>query len=206
MTLRYNLAANGYVVLEAASRTKGLDMARARTPDLLVLDLMLPELTGEEVCRILRQESDVPILMLTARGSEPDKVQGLALGADDYMTKPFGVQEFLARGEALIRLGDFVLDASARRVVFGEHEVRMSPREFNLLFFLLEHPGKVHSRDALLRAVWGSDFHGDSKTIAVHIRWLREKFEAFPTMPFRINTVFGVGYRVDLAPGIKAER
>ncbi len=222
MTLRYNLAANGYVVLEAASGTKGLEMARARTPDLLVLDLMLPELTGEEVCRILRQESDVPILMLTARGSEPDKVQGLALGADDYMTKPFGVQEFLARVEALIRraerpprpsaspdrvrLGDFVLDASARRVVFGEHEVKMSPREFNLLFFLLEHPGKVHSRDALLRAVWGSDFHGDSKTVAVHIRWLREKFEAFPTMPFRINTVFGVGYRVDLAPGIKAER
>src|ERR1019366_9700132 len=103
MTLRYNLAANGYVVLEAASGTKGLEMARARTPDLLVLDLMLPELTGEEVCRILRQESDVPILMLTARGSEPDKVQGLALGADDYMTKPFGVQEFLERDEELMR-------------------------------------------------------------------------------------------------------
>ncbi|MGC2191098.1 MAG: response regulator transcription factor [Candidatus Dormiibacterota bacterium] len=222
MTLRYNLAASGYVVLEADSGTKGLELARSRTPDLVVLDLMLPELSGEEVCLILRKESDVPILMLTARGSEPDKVQGLALGADDYMTKPFGVQEFVARVEALIRraerpphpstrpervrLGDFVLDASARRVVFGEREVKMSPREFNLLFFLLEHAGKVHSREILLRSVWGADFHGDNKTVAVHIRWLREKFEAFPTMPFRISTVFGVGYRIDLAPGIKVER
>jgi two-component system OmpR family response regulator len=222
MTLRYNLAAAGYVVLEATTGTKGLEMARARTPDAVVLDLMLPELTGEEVCRILRQESNVPILMLTARGAEADKVQGLAQGADDYMTKPFGVQEFVARVEALIRraeqpprdsarpetvrLGDFLLDAGARRVIFGGNEVKMSPREFNLLYFLLEHAGRVHSRDALLRAVWGSDFHGDNKTVAVHIRWLREKFETFPTMPFRISTVFGVGYRVDLAPGVVAER
>jgi two-component system OmpR family response regulator len=222
MTLRYNLAAAGYVVLEATTGTKGLEMARARTPDAVVLDLMLPELTGEEVCRILRQESNVPILMLTARGAEADKVQGLAQGADDYMTKPFGVQEFVARVEALIRraeqpprasarpetvrLGDFLLDAGARRVIFGGSEVKMSPREFNLLYFLLEHAGRVHSRDALLRAVWGSDFHGDNKTVAVHIRWLREKFETFPTMPFRISTVFGVGYRVDLAPGVVAER
>jgi two-component system OmpR family response regulator len=222
MTLRYNLAAAGYVVLEANTGTKGLEMARARTPDAVVLDLMLPELTGEEVCRILRQESNVPILMLTARGAEADKVQGLAQGADDYMTKPFGVQEFVARVEALIRraeqpprasarpetvrLGDFLLDAGARRVIFGGKEVKMSPREFNLLYFLLEHAGRVHSRDALLSAVWGSDFHGDNKTVAVHIRWLREKFETFPTMPFRISTVFGVGYRVDLAPGVVAER
>ncbi|MGA8426823.1 MAG: response regulator transcription factor [Candidatus Dormiibacterota bacterium] len=222
MTLRYNLAATGYVVLEANSGTRGLEIARDRTPDLVVLDLMLPELTGEELCRIIRQESDVPILMLTARGSEPDKVQGLALGADDYMTKPFGISEFLARVEALIRraerppratptpdhikLADFVLDAAARRVMLGDREVKMSPREFNLLFFLLRNPGKVQSREALLRDVWGSDFHGDGKTVAVHIRWLREKFEAFPTMPFRINTVFGVGYRIDLAPGIQVER
>ncbi len=222
MTLRYNLAAAGYVVLEASSGTKGLELARSRAPGLVVLDLMLPELSGEEVCRILRQESDVPILMLTARGSETDKVGGLALGADDYMTKPFGVQEFLARVEALIRrserpprpsgeperlrLQDFVLDAAARRVTMGEREVRMSPREFALLLFLLRHPGKVHSREALLGAVWGSGFQGDDKTVAVHIRWLREKFESFPTMPFRIGTVFGVGYRVDLAPGVQVER
>ncbi|MGC1185032.1 MAG: response regulator transcription factor [Candidatus Dormiibacterota bacterium] len=221
MTLRYNLAAVGYVVLEAASGTRGLELARSRTPDLVVLDLMLPELTGEEVCRILRQESNVPILMLTARGDEVDKVKGLAQGADDYMTKPFGVQEFVARVEALIRraeqpprpsarpgtvrLGNFLLDASARRVVIDDKEVKMSPREFNLLYYLLEHAGRVHSRETLLRAVWGADFHGDSKTVAVHIRWLREKFETFPTMPFRISTVFGVGYRVDLAPGVQAE-
>jgi DNA-binding response OmpR family regulator len=222
MTLRYNLAATSYVVLEAATGTQGLEAARTKSPDLVVLDLMLPELTGEEVCRILREESDVPILMLTARDSEPEKVKGLALGADDYMTKPFGVKEFLARVEALLRraerpprptldpgrlkVGEFVLDASSRRVSLGEHEVRMSPREFALLQFLLGHPGKVHSRDALLQAVWGPDFHGDSKTVAVHIRWLREKFETFPTMPFRINTVFGVGYRVDLAPGVQLEK
>jgi len=222
MTLRYNLAATSYVVLEAGTGTQGLEAARTKSPDLVVLDLMLPELTGEEVCRILREESDIPILMLTARGSELDKVKGLALGADDYMTKPFGVKEFLARVEALLRraerpprptpsperlkVGESVLDASARRVSLGDREVRMSPREFALLRFLLGHPGKVHSRDALLQAVWGTEFKGDSKTVAVHIRWLREKFEAFPTMPFRINTVFGVGYRVDLAPGVQLEK
>ncbi|MGH7610313.1 MAG: response regulator transcription factor [Candidatus Dormibacteria bacterium] len=221
MTLRYNLAASGYVVLEASSGTRGLEAARAKGPELVVLDLMLPELGGEEVCRILRQESDVPILMLTARDTEPEKVKGLGLGADDYMTKPFGIKEFLARVEALLRradrpprhdpdrqrlsVGDFVVDAGARRVTLGEREVKMSPREFSLLHFLLSNPGKVHSRDALIRAVWGSDYRGDGKTVAVHIRWLREKFEEFPTLPFRINTVFGVGYRVDLAPGVTAE-
>lgn len=217
MTLRYNLAAKGYVVSEASSGTQGLALARARPPDLVVLDLMLPELSGEEVCRALREESDVPILMLTARTAEHDKVSGLSLGADDYMTKPFGVGEFMARVDALlrrsqrssrpslpaerIRVDGFVLDRSSRRVSLDQLEVKMSPREFNLLFYLLSNPGRVHSREALLRAVWGTDFHGDSKTVAVHIRWLREKFEAFPSLPFRINTVFGVGYRVDIAPG-----
>jgi len=217
MTLRYNLAAKGYVVSEAVSGTEGLALARARPPDLVVLDVMLPELSGEEVCRALRAESDVPILMLTARAAEQDKVSGLSLGADDYMTKPFGVGEFMARVEALLRrsqrptrpamapdrieIEGFVLDRTSRRVSLREREVKMSPREFNLLFYLLSNPGRVHSRESLLRAVWGTDFHGDSKTVAVHIRWLREKFEAFPSLPFRINTVFGVGYRVDLAPG-----
>jgi DNA-binding response OmpR family regulator len=222
MTLRYNLAATGYVVLEASTGTQGLALARERRPDLVVLDLMLPELAGEEVCRVLRQESDVPILMLTARGSETEKVNGLGLGADDYMTKPFGLNEFMARVEALLRrsdrpkrdnsaserlqVGGFVMDAASRRVSMDETDVKMSPREFNLLFFLLSNPGRVQSRDALLRAVWGLNFNGDSKTVVVHIRWLREKFEAFPSLPFRINTVFGVGYRVDIAPGVQLQR
>jgi DNA-binding response OmpR family regulator len=222
MTLRYNLAARGYVVLEAASGTQGLALARERRPDLVVLDLMLPELAGEEVCRAIRQESDVPILMLTARGSETEKVAGLGLGADDYMTKPFGLNEFMARVEALLRrserpkrdtapserlqVGGFVLDAASRRVSMDDTDVKMSPREFNLLFYMLSNSGRVQSRDALLRAVWGPNFTGDSKTVAVHIRWLREKFEAFPSLPFRINTVFGVGYRVDIAPGVQLQR
>ncbi len=215
MTLRYNLAAQGYVVSEASTGTDGLSLARRRPPDLIVLDLMLPELPGLEVCRILREETDVPILVLTARDSEADKVSGLGLGADDYMTKPFGVREFLARVEALIRraarrapraepadrvtIEDFVLDRTAHRVTVGEVEVRMSPREFGLLAHLVANPGRIQSRDALLRAVWGPNFSGDAKTVAVHIRWLREKFEAFPRLPFRIVTVFGVGYRVDVS-------
>ncbi len=222
MTLRYNLASRGYVVLEADAGPSGLELARGRNPDLVVLDLMLPGLSGEEVCRRIRAESDVPILMLTARTAESDKVRGLDLGADDYMTKPFGVQEFLARVEALLRrsqrparrtpaatvlkVGEVMVDSDARRVMVGSSEVKMSPREFTLLFHLLGTPGRVHSRDSLLRAVWGPSFHGDSKTVAVHIRWLREKFEAFPTLPFRITTVFGVGYRVDLAPGSPLQR
>lgn len=222
MTLRYNLAAKGFVVSEAASGPQGLALARARPPDLVVLDLMLPELSGEEVCRAIRAGSDVPILMLTARAGESDKVAGLGLGADDYMTKPFGIREFMARVEALLRRSErvpppqsdgerlqvagFILDASSRRATLDQREVKMSPREFSLLFFMLGNPGRVHSREALLRAVWGADFHGDSKTVAVHIRWLREKFEAFPSLPFRINTVFGVGYRVDLAPGVQLLR
>lgn len=220
MGLRYNLAAKGYLVLEATTGTRGLELVRTRQPDLVVLDLMLPELSGEEVCRAVRSESDVPILILTAKDTEADKVKGLGLGADDYVTKPFGLQEFMARVDALlrrakrpaeeggerIRLGEFLLDAGSRRVTMGEQTVKMSPREFNLLRFLLDHPGRVHSRDALLAAVWGSRFTGDSKTVAVHIRWLREKFEAFPSLPFRINTVFGVGYRLDLAPGVQPQR
>jgi two-component system KDP operon response regulator KdpE len=216
------LGALGHDVRTAETGKEGVAEAAIRAPDVIVLDLGLPDLDGLEVCRQIRVWSSVPIIVLSADGSEDRKVDALDDGADDYMTKPFGVQEFIARVEALIRraerpprpstrpervrLGDFVLDAAARRVVIGDREVKMSPREFNLLFYLLEHAGKVHSREALLRSVWGADFHGDNKTVAVHIRWLREKFEAFPTMPFRISTVFGVGYRIDLAPGIKVER
>jgi len=221
MTLGYNLLASGYDVLQAESGERGLKLARSWTPDLVVLDLMLPRQSGEDVCRILRQESNVPILILTARRSQAEKVRGLALGADDYMTKPFGVQEFLSRVEALIRrskrpphltvdpdrvrLGDFTLDALARRVAVGDHEVRLSPREFKLLFFLVQHPGVAHSLETLLRTIWGPDFQGQNKTIVVHVRWLRKKLEEFPDLPFRIATISGVGYRVDLEPGTSVE-
>lgn len=219
ISLGYNLVAAGYEVFQAAGAAQALD--RARAVDLVVLDLAQPELPGEEVCRLLRHESNVPILIISGRRSQGEKVKGFALGADDYVTKPFGVHEVLARVDALIRrskrpphlpvnpdpirLGDFVLDAGAWRVTVSDREVRMSRREFSLLLFLLQHPGEAHSVDALLRMVWGPDFHGQGKTVTIHIMWLRRKFEAFAKIPFRISTVPGAGYRVDLAPGMTVE-
>jgi len=215
-TLRYNLVKEGYVVSEAATGTEALSEARRVRPDLILLDLMLPELSGLEVCRILRQEMPTPILMLTAKGTEVDKVVGLQIGADDYVTKPFSLSELMARIVALLRraemsgtgqqkqvaeveaLGDFRLDRAARTVAVGGEEVRLAPKEFDLLSYLLAHPGRVQSRESLIQRVWGSNFFGDRKTVDVHVRWLREKFERFDQLPFRITTVFGVGYRLDV--------
>jgi DNA-binding response OmpR family regulator len=221
MTLGYNLLASGYDVVQAENDERGLKLARSWTPDLVVLDLMLPGVSGEDVCRTLRQESNVPILILTARRSQAEKVRGLELGADDYMTKPFGVHEFLSRVDALIRrskrpphltvdpdrirLGEFTLDALARRAAVGKQEVKLSPREFKLLFFLVQHAGVAHSLESLLRTIWGPDFRGTGKTVVVHVRWLRKKLEEFPDVPFRITTISRVGYRVDLAPGVFVE-
>ena len=215
ISLVYNLVAAGYEVFQAAGAAQALD--RARTVDLVVLDLAAPDLPGEEVCRLLRHQSNVPILIISGRRSQAEKVKGFALGADDYVTKPFGAREVLARVDALIRrskrpphlpvtpdpirLGDFVLDAGARRVTVSDREVTLSRLEFSLLLFLLQHPGEAHSVDALLRMVWGPDFHGQRKTVTIHIMWLRRKFEVFAKIPFRICTVPGAGYRVDLAPG-----
>ena len=213
-TLRYNLHKEGYCVDEAASGPEALDAARRLRPDLIILDLMLPELSGLEVCRILRQEMTTPILVLTAKGAEVDKVVGLSIGADDYMTKPFSLVELMARITALLRrvelsrggpgpaaeveeIGAFTLDRGARIVRMNGEEVRLAPKEFDLLSYLLAHPGRVQSRERLIQAVWGSNFFGDRKTVDVHVRWIREKFEGFPSMPFRIATVFGVGYRLD---------
>jgi DNA-binding response OmpR family regulator len=215
-TLRYNLVKEGYLVTEAATGGEALTEARRTRPDLILLDLMLPELSGLEVCRILRQEMTTPILMLTAKGTELDKVVGLQVGADDYVTKPFSLNELMARITALLRraemsgrgqepamaevqqLGDFRLDRAARTVSVGGDEVRLAPKEFDLLSFLLAHAGRVQSREALIQRVWGSNFFGDRKTVDVHVRWLREKFERFDRLPFRITTVFGVGYRLDV--------
>ncbi len=213
-TLRYNLTREGYDVCEASTGPQALEVARQCGPDLILLDLMLPEMNGLEVCRVLRGEMKTPILMLTARTSEIDKVVGLQMGADDYVTKPFSLNELLARVGAILRraeltpperhapgeveaFGGFRLDRAARIAKVGREEVHLSPKEFDLLSVLLANAGRVLSRSTIIHRVWGSKFFGDHKTIDVHIRWLREKFEGFDTVPFRITTVFGVGYRLD---------
>ena len=212
-TLRFNLAREGYQVSQAANGIEALEKARELRPDLIVLDLMLPELGGLEVCRILRQETTTPVLVLSARDSELDKIVGLRVGADDYMTKPFSLAELTARVMALLRraqssvedrgvveveeFGEFRFDRGARSVRVGHEDLRLSPKEFDLLSFLLANPGRVHSREQLIRRVWGPKFFGERKTVDVHVRWLREKFEPFAALPFRITTVYGVGYRLD---------
>ena len=215
-TLEYNLAAEGYEVITAADGLTALEIAREEEPDLIVLDLMLPGLDGFEVCRILRQEMNVPILMLTARVDEVDRVVGLEMGADDYLTKPFSMRELLARVKALLRrvrlireelaeeqgkvgpeqlvFGDLVIDLDRRDVRVGGESIRLKPQEYELLVFLARHPGIALSRDLLLERVWGWDYAGGSRTVDVHVRWLREKIEVDPADPERIVTVRGVGY------------
>ncbi|TME50364.1 MAG: response regulator transcription factor [Chloroflexi bacterium] len=213
-TLRYNLSREGYAVSEANTGPTALSAARRERPDLILLDLMLPELNGLEVCRVLRQEMSTPILILTAKGSELDKVVGLQVGADDYVTKPFSLNELMARVNALLRRSEmttrervdpreieefdgFRIDRAARTVHVDGTELRLAPKEFDLLSLLVLNSGRVLSRQTIIQRVWGSKFYGDSKTVDVHVRWLREKFESFDRLPFRITTVFGVGYRLD---------
>jgi len=209
-TLALHLRAEGYEVRQAKDGQTGLDAARAETADLIVLDVMLPGLDGLTVCRILRKESAVPIILLTARGTETDKIIGLETGADDYVVKPFSLGELLARVRAGLRRGsasrgaptelvaaDLRLDLSARRVFLAEREVSLAPREFDLLAALMRDQGAVLSRDLLLARVWGDDYPGDPRTVDVHVRWLRQKLEADPSEPQRITTVRGVGYRFE---------
>jgi DNA-binding response OmpR family regulator len=210
--LKYNLVAAGFSVQEASDGAAGLRTARTSRPDLILLDLMLPGMSGFDFCRALRKTSPVPVIMITAKDSEVDKIVGLELGADDYITKPFSVREVLARVNAVLRraqpdtsepnsipeqdsFGTFSIDRAARRVTLGGAEVKLAAREFELLSYLLAFPGRVHTRDLLLENVWGRDFTGDRKTVDVHVRWLREKFAALA--PFEIVTVRGVGYRMD---------
>jgi DNA-binding response OmpR family regulator len=213
-TLRYNLEREGYGVLVATDGVHGLELARRERPDLLILDIMLPRLDGFSVCRILRQESDVPILMLTARQDEVDRIAGLELGADDYIAKPFSLGELLARVRAVMRRSERqpaasreVLAAGILRVDTGSHrawregvELTLSQKEFDLLTCLIRNRGMALSRDVLLERVWGYDFLGDSRTVDVHIRWLREKVESDPGRPIYIQTVRGVGYRFEIPP------
>jgi len=217
-TLAYNLRREGYEVLTASDGRQGVEIARRERPDLVVLDIMLPGIDGFEVCRILRREMTTLILMLTARTDEVDKVVGLEVGADDYVTKPFSMRELLARVKALLRreriireelaaeqaggrerlvFGDLTIDIASRTVFLRGEPVSLKPKEYDLLLFLARHRGMVLSRDLILERVWGWDFVGGSRTVDVHIRWLREKLEPDPSSPTRIVTVRGVGYRFE---------
>lgn len=217
-TLSYNLAKQGYQVESAADGQAAISAARQFSPDLIVLDIMLPILDGFEVCRVLRQEMAVPILMLTARDDEIDRVIGLEMGADDYLTKPFSMREFLARVKALLRrvrldraemnlapedkkeilqLDNLQIDVTRREVILEETILQIKPKEYELLLFLARNKGKVLSREIILERVWGWDFSGGSRTVDVHVRWLREKIEEDPAKPRRIITVRGGGYRFE---------
>lgn len=208
-TLVYNLEVEGYRVLSADGGQAGLEMARTQLPDLVVLDVMLPELDGLSVCRILRREMDIPIILLTARSSEVDKIIGLDSGADDYITKPFSLGEFLARVRSALRrkpkqatpnqfeAGDLTLDLVSRKAYKSETKLNLSHKEFDLLAELMQNREMVLSRDLLLTKIWGYDYHGGSRTVDVHIRWLREKIEEDPSKPERITTVRSIGYRFE---------
>jgi two-component system response regulator MtrA len=207
-TLAEALDADGFRVVTAADGREALARFREHRPDLVVLDLMLPELSGVEVCRILRQESGVPILMLTAKSSEIDKVLGLELGADDYVTKPFSLRELTARIHALLRrteqpapegpasvgLGDLTVDLAGHRLLRDGVAVPLKPKVFELLAFLLRHPGQVFSREQLLENVWGYDYAGETRTVDVHVHWLRTAIEPDAAAPSLVQTVRGIGY------------
>ena len=207
-TLAETLEADGFRVVTAADGREALARFREHRPELVVLDLMLPELSGIEVCRIIRQESGVPILMLTAKSSELDKVLGLELGADDYVTKPFSLRELSARIRALLRraeqppaegsttvsLGDLTVDLAGHRLLRDGAPVPMKPKVFELLAFLLRHPGQVFSREQLLEQVWGYDYAGETRTVDVHVHWLRSAIEPDTAAPALVQTVRGVGY------------
>ena len=200
------LRAADHEVVEVGDGESALERHRAAPHDLVVLDLMLPGIDGIEVCRRLREESDVPVIMLTALGEETERVVGLEVGADDYVTKPFSPRELALRVDSVLRRsgasatprrlvdGDLVVDEAAHAAYRGGEPLALTGREFDLLRFLLAHPGTAYSREELLERVWGWSF-GDHSTVTVHVRRLREKVEAEPTRPMRLQTVFGVGYR-----------
>jgi two-component system OmpR family response regulator len=213
-TLKYNLRKEGYDVVTASDGEQAVITARQEKPSLIVLDIMLPKLNGFEVCRILRKEMTVPILMLTAKADETDKIVGLEIGADDYMTKPFSIRELLARVRAMLRrtkmtevsmavekasiiIGNLEIDFARHRASLAGVVLELSPKEFDLLAFLAKNKGLVFSREQLLEKVWGYDYAGGTRTVDVHIRWLRQKIEADPSHPGRIVTVRGTGYKLE---------
>jgi two-component system response regulator RegX3 len=209
-TLADALEADGFRVVRAADGREALAQFRGERPDLVLLDLMLPELSGIEVTRIIRAESGVPIVMLTAKDAELDKVVGLELGADDYVTKPFSLRELTARIRALFRrseaaavaagaptivdLGRVQADLAGHRLLRDGHTLPVKPKAFELLAFLIRHPGQVFTRDQLLEHVWGYDYAGETRTVDVHVHWLRSQIEEDPGTPAYLHTVRGVGY------------
>jgi DNA-binding response OmpR family regulator len=261
-TLKYNLSREGYRVLTAADGMEALRLVDAEAPDLMVLDIMMPGLSGFDVCRVVRKTSTIPVLMLSAREDEIDKVLALEIGADDYMTKPFGLRELLARVRAMLRragyldgvtgtapqespysaqtavpslsdpratapplavthmptptgtdvergtrlvIGDLVVDTAARTALMSGREISLKAKEFDLLAFLASNPGRVFSREALLQRVWGYDFVGTKRTVDSHISSLRRKLEKDPGNPQIIQTLFGVGYKLNRPVPEKAE-
>jgi len=212
-TLVYNIKKEGYDVVTSINGEEAVESARKENPDLIILDIMLPKLNGLEVCRILRKEMTVPILMLTARNEEVDKIIGLEVGADDYMTKPFSMRELIARIRAMLRragmtvaqpdsvektikIGTLEVDTERHRITVSGKELELSPKEYDLLVFLAVNKGFVFTREQLLEKVWGYDFAGDTRTIDVHIRWLRQKIESNPSKPETLITVRGAGYKL----------
>lgn len=221
-TLVYNLGKQGYTVEAAGDGRKAVDSARRLLPDLIILDIMLPEMDGFEVCKIVRKEMSVPILMLTAKDDEIDRVVGLEVGADDYLTKPFSMRELLARVKAQLRrtemvraemarvktseeektvkvldFDDLQINLTRREVMLHGEVLPLRPQEYELLVFFAEHKGQMLSREFVLERVWGWDYIGDSRTVDVHVRWLRQKIEIDPANPVRIVTVRGGGYRFE---------
>jgi DNA-binding response OmpR family regulator len=221
-TLVYNLEKQGYSVQAAGDGRLAIEAARANNPDLIILDIMLPGLDGFEVCKILRKEMSVPILMLTARDDEIDRVVGLEVGADDYISKPFSMRELIARVKAQLRrtqiildelgkiktvgspephkmlsFGNLVIDITRREVTLDGQVLPLKPQEYDLLVFFAEHKGQMLSREFILERVWGWEYIGDSRTVDVHVRWLRQRIEPDSTNPVRIVTVRGGGYRFE---------
>ncbi|MDV2988935.1 MAG: response regulator transcription factor [Dehalogenimonas sp.] len=213
--LKYNLSREGFTVVTAADGSSGLEVIRREKPDIIITDVMMPGMDGFELTRTLRAETTAPVLLLTARSEEIDKVLGLELGADDYLTKPFSMRELLARVKAMLRrieltggaaaggsgdilrLGRLELDTVRHRLTVSGQAMELTPREFELLHFLMNNRGRVFSRDALLDRVWGYDYPGEDRTVDVHIRWLRQKIEADPSQPVHLVTVRGVGYKFE---------
>ncbi len=210
-SVSYNLKQEGFEVAAAVDGEEGLKLAETGDFDLIILDLMLPGMNGMEICRIIRKTSEVPIIMLTAKEGEIDRVLGLELGADDYVTKPFSMRELVARVKRVLKRsvigpetssqgqliisGQLEIDLLGHEVSVNGQAVNLSSKEFELLRILASHPGQVLSREQLLDLVWGNDFYGDSRTVDVHVRWLREKIEADPGNPEYILTVRGAGYK-----------